>query len=382
MSSASPSANSATAAAPGHTLRCVPSIGTVWFAVMRGISPRAAKEAALGTIRSSTGAYARDSERRAVRTRRRADGGRRIAGARGYDLGSALRPEVPRDRPRDQRGTQRRPSRAATAIRICITPAAPAAASSSRPTAAPPGFRSSIASPRRRSARSRSRRRTSATSGSERASPIRATTSSRATASTIRSTAARTGRRGASRAPRTSRASPSIRATGASSPWACSGRVSADDPNRGVYVTRDGGAHWTRTLYVGPSSGVSSLVRVPDRPATLFAGVWQVRRIAVELQSGGPLGGIYRSDDGGATWRRLRGNGLPNGAHRPDRPSRGDAFTRVCRNQSRAGELWRSDDGGVHWRKMPHSPYLGARAFYFTASSSIRPTRIGSSTFR
>ncbi|MBV8499026.1 MAG: hypothetical protein JO003_07240 [Candidatus Eremiobacteraeota bacterium] len=145
------------------------------------------------------------------------------------------------------------------------------------------------------------------------------------------------------------------------------GRVSADDPDRGVYVTRDGGAHWRKTLYVGPSSGVSSLVRVPGHPATLFAGVWQVRRTPWTLVSGGPLGGIYRSDDDGLTWRRLRGNGLPGGLTGRIGLAAGTHARLYAAVQSRAGELWRSDDGGVRWRRMPHSPYLGARAFYFTS---------------
>jgi photosystem II stability/assembly factor-like uncharacterized protein len=145
------------------------------------------------------------------------------------------------------------------------------------------------------------------------------------------------------------------------------GRVSADDSNRGVYVTRDGGGHWTRALYVGPSSGISSLVRVPDRPSTLFAGVWQFRRTPWRLDSGGPRGGIYRSDDNGATWRKLIGNGLPNGLTGRIGLAAG-AHSRVYAViQSRDGELWRSDDGGAHWRATPHSPYLGARAFYFSS---------------
>jgi len=145
------------------------------------------------------------------------------------------------------------------------------------------------------------------------------------------------------------------------------GRVSADDANRGVYLTRDGGAHWSRTLYVGPSSGVSSLVRVPDRPSTLFAGVWQVRRLPWRLDSGGARGGIYRSDDGGRTWRKLEGNGLPpapTGRIGLAAGTRGRIYAIV---ESRQGELWRSDDGGSTWKQMPHSPFLGARAFYFSS---------------
>ncbi len=145
------------------------------------------------------------------------------------------------------------------------------------------------------------------------------------------------------------------------------GRVSSDDSDRGVCLTRDGGAHWTRTLYVGPSSGVSSLVRVPDRPATLFAGIWQVRRAPWRLDSGGPRGGIYRSDDDGRTWHKLEGRGLPaapTGRIGLAAGTRGRIYAIV---ESREGELWRSDDGGATWKKMPHSPLLGARSFYFSS---------------
>jgi photosystem II stability/assembly factor-like uncharacterized protein len=145
------------------------------------------------------------------------------------------------------------------------------------------------------------------------------------------------------------------------------GRVSADDLSRGVYVTRDGGVHWARTLYVGVASGVSSLARVPNRPSTLFAGVWQFRRSPWRLDSGGALGGIYRSDDNGLTWRKLVGDGLPappTGRIGLAAGTRGRIYAVI---ESRQGELWRSDDGGATWRRMPNSSLLGARAFYFSS---------------
>ncbi len=144
------------------------------------------------------------------------------------------------------------------------------------------------------------------------------------------------------------------------------GQIFRDNTTRGVYITHDAGAHWTRTLYVGPSSGVSDVVRVPDRPATLFAGVWQFRRQPWTMSSGGPNGGIYRSDDGGTSWRKLQDSGLP------DAPTGRIGLAAATHGriyailQSKAGELWRSNDGGAHWTPMPHSPFLGARPFYFS----------------
>jgi photosystem II stability/assembly factor-like uncharacterized protein len=144
------------------------------------------------------------------------------------------------------------------------------------------------------------------------------------------------------------------------------GRVFGDSTTRGVYVTRDGGTRWSRTLYVGPSSGVSDLVRDPDSPSILFAGVYQFRRQPWTMTSGGTSGGIYRSDDGGATWHKLHGRGLPTaptGRIGLADAGHGRIYAIV---QSRAGELWRSDDGGQTWSKMPHSHYIGDRPFYFS----------------
>lgn len=144
------------------------------------------------------------------------------------------------------------------------------------------------------------------------------------------------------------------------------GQVFRDNQTRGVYLTRDAGAHWTRTLFVGPSSGVSDLVRVPDRPATLFAGIYQFRRQPWMLTSGGPAGGLYRSDDGGGSWRRVSGGGFPprpTGRIGIAAEPGGRIYAIV---QSKLGDLWRSDDGGRSWKLMPHSPYVGERPFYFS----------------
>jgi photosystem II stability/assembly factor-like uncharacterized protein len=144
------------------------------------------------------------------------------------------------------------------------------------------------------------------------------------------------------------------------------GHVFRDGTTRGIYVTHDAGAHWKRTLYLSPSSGASDLTRVPDRPATLFAGMWQFRRTPWSLSSGGPAGGIYRSDDGGASWRRLTGDGLPPGVTGRIGLAAGTRGRIYAIVQSQPGDIWRSDDGGERWKLMPHSSLIGARPFYFS----------------
>jgi len=86
-----------------------------------------------------------------------------------------------------------------------------------------------------------------------------------------------------------------------------------DSHERGVYRTTDGGKTWHQTLYVGASSGASDLAWDARGGKLVFAGIWQIRRVPWNFTSGGPDDGLYRSRDGGVTWTRLLGNGLPAG---------------------------------------------------------------------
>ncbi len=140
-----------------------------------------------------------------------------------------------------------------------------------------------------------------------------------------------------------------------------------DGAERGVFRTTDGGRTWRKTLYLGPSSGVSDLVADPREGRTVFAGMWQVRREPWRLTSGGPQGGLYRSRDGGETWTKLT-NGLPSGltgrigiAIAANDPQRVYAVI-----ESKAGLLWRSDDGGDSWRMTSRDTLIDNRPFYFS----------------
>ena len=82
---------------------------------------------------------------------------------------------------------------------------------------------------------------------------------------------------------------------------------------RGIYKTTDGGSTWRQVLHVDTNTGASDLVMDPFNPRILFAGMWSLEIRPWTRKSGGPGGGIYRSLDGGETWERLKENGLPVG---------------------------------------------------------------------
>ena len=143
------------------------------------------------------------------------------------------------------------------------------------------------------------------------------------------------------------------------------GREFADSAARGIYLTTDNGQHWSRRLYLGPSTGVSDIVRLPNKPSTLFAGIWQFRRMPWTMTSGGPAGGIFRSDDGGKSWKHVSATRLPTGiTGRIGLAASGNML--YARIQSKEGFVWRSADQGASWKRMPPSMYIGGRGFYFS----------------
>ena len=176
------------------------------------------------------------------------------------------------------------------------------------------------------------------------------------------------------------------------------GDVFADSADRGAYVTFDGGKTWSKTLDVGPSSGVSDLAMNPSTPNVVYAGVWEFQRRPWTFRSGGEQDGLYRSSDGGRTWTRLSGNGLPEGitgriglAVAPS-----DANRIYALIESKHGILWRSDDGGKTWALVTSNTLVDQRPFYFshievdpknpdhvyTASTQVAESTDGGQTFK
>ncbi len=141
-----------------------------------------------------------------------------------------------------------------------------------------------------------------------------------------------------------------------------------DSSDRGVYVTFDGGRTWSKSLYLGASSGASDVAMNPSDPNVVYAGMWHFRRVPWTFTSGGSDDGLYKSTDGGRTWKRLTGNGLPSGltgriglAIAPSRPNR--VFALI---EAKGGILWRSDDAGAHWAMTSDDTLVDQRPFYFT----------------
>ena len=137
---------------------------------------------------------------------------------------------------------------------------------------------------------------------------------------------------------------------------------------RGVYRTRDGGRTWKRVLFVDEDTGASDVCLDPANPRRVFAGTWQARRSPWGLTSGGKGSGLWLSHDGGETWDRLRGAGLPKGIWgkvavrvAPSDPQRVYALI-----EAEEGGLFRSDDGGESWSLVNASRGLRQRAWYFT----------------
>jgi photosystem II stability/assembly factor-like uncharacterized protein len=139
------------------------------------------------------------------------------------------------------------------------------------------------------------------------------------------------------------------------------------NPERGIFRTTDGGKTWSKVLFKDENTGGIDLAFDPSNPNTIFAGLWQARRSPWGMDSGGPGSGLYRSTDGGVTWKHLAGHGLPEGIL-------GRIGVAVAYNGGRVwalieadkGGLFRSDDGGDTWTLVNSDRQYRQRAFYYT----------------
>ncbi len=146
------------------------------------------------------------------------------------------------------------------------------------------------------------------------------------------------------------------------------GHVFVPGPNRGVFKSTDGGKSWKKILFVDDKTGAIDLVMDPNHPDVLYATMWQAQRMPWGLNDGGPGSGVYKTTDGGAHWTNLtRTPGFPTGvlgrigvtlvASQPN--------TVYAIVQAKDGGVFRSDDGGATWKLVNDEMILRQRAFYY-----------------
>ncbi len=150
---------------------------------------------------------------------------------------------------------------------------------------------------------------------------------------------------------------------------AATGHLFGPNEERGVYKTVDGGKTWKQVLFSNNLAGAVDLVMEPGNPKVLYATTWRVIRTPHSMESGGEGSGLWKSTDGGETWRNIsRNKGLPKDtlgilgvAISPSNPDR--VYSII---ESKTGGLFRSDDAGETWIKMNSDNEIRQRAWYYS----------------
>ena len=146
------------------------------------------------------------------------------------------------------------------------------------------------------------------------------------------------------------------------------GHAYGPNTERGIFRTRDGGKTWEKVLYLDDRTGGIEVVFDPNNPHVLFAAMWEGWRTPWTLNSGGAKDGLYRSGDDGSTWKRVEGNGMPEGTlgRISVAVSGADSTVVYALIEAKKGGLYRSDDGGVNWTLVTDDHRFTQRAWYFT----------------
>ncbi|MCK6617332.1 MAG: glycosyl hydrolase [Cyclobacteriaceae bacterium] len=148
---------------------------------------------------------------------------------------------------------------------------------------------------------------------------------------------------------------------------AAQGPVHGASPDRGIYKSTDGGATWKKVLYVDENTGASSLSMDKTNPRILYAATWQHRRYPWKVESGGAGCSIWKSTDGGDTWTKIN-EGLPKLMGKigvsisPANPNR--VYAIVEAEKGKDG-LYRSDDGGKKWNHLSSDQNITSRSWYY-----------------
>ena len=139
---------------------------------------------------------------------------------------------------------------------------------------------------------------------------------------------------------------------------------------RGVYKSTDGGKTWRKTLFANENAGAVDLIMDPNNPRILYASTWNVRRTPYSLSSGGEGSALWKSTDSGETWKEIS----KNKGFATDTlgiigvtvsPANSDRVWAIVENKDKGG-VYRSDDGGETWNLINSERKLRQRAWYYT----------------
>ena len=148
------------------------------------------------------------------------------------------------------------------------------------------------------------------------------------------------------------------------------GALWSDSDERGVYKSSDGGETWKKILYVDEKTGAADMTMDPQNPAILYASMWEFRRTAWSFSSGGEKSALYKSTDAGKTWNKIH-NGFPDGqlgrlaiAVAPSDSN--ILYTVIEAEDPKRKGLYRSDDAGANWKQLNNDFGITVRPFYFS----------------
>ncbi len=138
---------------------------------------------------------------------------------------------------------------------------------------------------------------------------------------------------------------------------------------RGVFRSTDGGETWKKVLYVNDKAGAADLTFDPNNPRILYASTWNMKRNGYRMDSGGPDSKLWKSTDGGDTWENLSDKeGMPKGINGiigvTVSPVNSNRVWAIIENSTAPG-VYRSDDAGKTWSRLNQDRALLQRAWYY-----------------
>ncbi|HEX7137943.1 MAG TPA: hypothetical protein VF219_08865, partial [Vicinamibacterales bacterium] len=147
------------------------------------------------------------------------------------------------------------------------------------------------------------------------------------------------------------------------------GRYSGPSDERGLYKSIDGGKTWQRKLFRDDKTGAIDITIDRRDPSVMYAALWEAYRVEYQMSSGGPGSGLFKSTDGGETWREItRATGLPTGmvGKISVAVSGADSNRVYALIENEKGGLYGSDDAGATWKLINEGRNIRQRAFYYT----------------